>query len=66
MSTTTELPTDYFDYADAIEDLYERFERARDWIGKNLNSRMLTAVYEYSLELAYLMIAFRELLHSQV
>ena len=39
---TDTQPSDFFDYAGAIEDLYERFERARKWIA--LQSGQIDAV----------------------
>lgn len=62
---TDTQPSDFFDYAGAIEDLYERFERARQWIGDNLNSPALYEVYKHSLELTFAMMAFREVVEPE-
>lgn len=63
--TADELPTDYFDYDGALEDLREMYERGRKWIADNIskprvNSAEFMAVYEYTLEVTYLLMAFRE------
>ncbi len=54
-----------FDYDCAIEDLREMYERGRKWIADNIsktqvNSAELMAVYEHTLEVAFALMAFRE------
>lgn len=58
-------PNDFFDYDGALEDLRQMYERGRQWIADNLKSQDIQSVYDHTLQLAYAMMAFRELAVGQ-
>jgi len=49
-----------FDYDGAIRDLREMYERGRQWIADNLQSRNIQPVYDHTLQISYAMMEFSE------
>lgn len=58
-------PNELFDYEGAIEDLRQMYERGRQWIADNLQSENIQAIYDHTLQIAYALMAFRELAATQ-
>lgn len=60
-----DTPNNYFDYDGALADLREMYERGRQWMADNLQSKNIQAVYDHTLQITYAMMEFQEFATTQ-